>query len=266
MPVEMIQTKRLFQQVYEQLAALIARGEFPLGERLPAERDLARQLGVSRATVREAMIALELLGLVEVRVGAGSFVVRDKPLTRASAAPDHAPNDSGDDALDELGLGPFEILEARRTIECAVAAFAAQQIQDSDIAELEHALAVMEQEHRTGFKTEEGDRSFHVGIARATHNSALVRTVESLWDLKFRAPMWAKLHERVRAALLRPALMSDHWQILEALRRRDPEAARAAMDAHLVQVAEDLLRISEAEFIGEVADEDQRRGRRAVGR
>ncbi|GAB4372050.1 MAG: FadR/GntR family transcriptional regulator [Kiloniellaceae bacterium] len=254
MPVEMIHTKRLFQQVYEQLAELIARGEFPLGERLPAERDLARQLGVSRATVREAMIALELSGLVEVRVGAGIFVVRDRPLARGSA------DEEG------LGLGPFEILEARRTIECAVAYFAAQQIQDSDIAELEAALAVMEEEHRTGFKTEEGDRSFHVGIARATRNSALVRTVESLWDLKYRAPMWAKLHERVRAALLRPALLSDHWQILEALRRRDPVAARDAMDAHLVQVAEDLLRISEAEFVGEVADEDQQRGRRAVGR
>lgn len=256
MPVEVIQTKRLFQQVYEQLADLIGKGEFPPGERLPAERDLARQLGVSRATVREAMIALELSGLVEVRVGAGVFVARERPRGRAGS----------EDAAEELGLGPFEILEARRTIECAVAYFAAQQIQDSDIADLEAALAVMEEEHRTGFRTENGDRSFHVGIARATRNGALVRTVENLWDLKYRAPMWAKLHERVRAALLRPALLSDHWEILEALRRRDPAAARDAMDAHLVQVAEDLLRISEAEFVGEVADEDQQRGRRAVGR
>ncbi|GAB4394139.1 MAG: FadR/GntR family transcriptional regulator [Kiloniellaceae bacterium] len=256
MPVEIIQTKRLFQQVYEQLAHLIAEGEFPLGERLPAERDLARQLGVSRATVREAMIALEISGLVEVRVGAGVFVVRDRPLAQGPS------EDPGED----LGLGPFEILEARRTIECAVAAFAAQQIQDSDIAELETALEVMAEEHRTGFKSEEGDRAFHLGIARATRNSALVRTVEALWDLKYRAPMWAKLHERVRASLLRPALLDDHREILEALRRRDPEAARAAMDAHLVQVAEDLLRISEAEFAGEVCDVDQQRGRRAVGR
>lgn len=257
MPVETIQTKRLFQQVYDQLAELIAKAEFPLGERLPAERDLARQLGVSRATVREAMIALELSGLVEVRVGAGVFVVRDRPLLRSNAP---------EDIAEDLGPGPFEILEARRTIECAVAYFAAQQIQDSDIAALELALAVMKEEHDTGFKTENGDRDFHVGIARATHNAALVRTVESLWDLKYRAPMWAKLHERVRAALLRPALLSDHWKILEALRRRDPQGARDAMDAHLVQVAEDLLRISEAEFAGEVAAEDQQRGRRAVGR
>lgn len=254
MPVEIIQAKRLFQQVCAQLAALIAQGEFPLGERLPAERDLARQLGVSRATVREAMIALELSGLVEVRVGAGVFVVRDKPLAR------------GQVDEDEIGLGPFEILEARRTIECAVAYLAAQQIQDSDLGELEAALQVMEEEHRTGFKTEHGDRGFHVGIARATRNMALVKTVESLWDLKYRAPMWAKLHERVRAALLRPALLNDHREILEALRRRDPAAARDAMDAHLVQVAEDLLRISEAEFAGEVAAEDQQRGLRAVGR
>ncbi|MEQ8356168.1 MAG: FadR/GntR family transcriptional regulator [Kiloniellaceae bacterium] len=258
MPVEMIQTKRLFQQIFDQLAELIAKGEFPLGERLPAERDLARQLGVSRATLREAMIALEISGLVEVRVGAGVFVVRNRSLEDRLAEKDQPGKG--------LDLGPFEILEARRTVECAVTFLAAQQMQYSDVEELEAALRLMAEEHEAGFQTERGDRDFHIAIARATRNGALIRTVETLWDIRGSSALWAKLHERVRASQIRPASFDDHQRILEALRARDPDAARAAMDAHLVRVADDLLRVTEAEFTGEVAVEDQRRGHRAVGR
>ncbi|WP_420346739.1 FadR/GntR family transcriptional regulator [Pelagibius sp.] len=262
MPVEAIQTKRLFQQVFEQLAKLIAAGEFPKGERLPAERDLARQLGVSRATVREAMIALELSGLVEVRVGSGIFVVAtERQGTRPAAS-----EPGGADPVPELGLGPFELIEARRLIEGQVAYLAAQQIQNSDFAALEASLSLMAEEHRSGFQTENGDRSFHVAIARATRNNALIKMVELLWDLREASPLWAKLHERVRAAQVRPASLDDHMRVLDALRAGDPMRARETMDAHLRRVADDLLRISEAEFAGEVDDEERRRGQRAVGR
>lgn len=254
MPVEMIQSKRLFRQVFEQLAELIARGEFPLGERLPAERDLARQLGVSRATVREAMIALELSGLVEVRVGAGIFVVAERPAIPL------APDQNG------LGLGPFELIEARRLVESEVAQLAARQVQESDFVALEASLALMEEEHETGFQSERGDRAFHLAIAKATRNAALVKMVEVLWELREGSAMWAKLNERVRASQVRPASLDDHRQIIEALRQRNPEQARAAMDAHLRRVADDLLRISEAEFASEVDDEERARGRRAVAR
>ena len=254
MPVEMIQTKRLFQQVFEQLTALIGKGEFPLGERLPAERDLARQLGVSRATVREAMIALEISGLVEVRVGSGIFVVAQHATSRSSVRPE------------DMGLGPFELIEARRLVEGEIAHFAAQQIQESDLKALAAALRLMEHEHAEGFKSEEGDRAFHRAIAQATRNNAMVKMVEVLWDLREVSTLWAKLHEKVRAVQVRPASLEDHQRILDALRRRDPEGARKAMDDHLLRVADDLLRISEAEFAGEVDDDEKQRGRRAVGR
>jgi len=253
MPLEIVQTKRLFLQVAEQIAGLIGKGEFPVGERLPAERELARQLGVSRPTVREAMIALELSGLVEVRVGSGILVIGKGPLTK-----------SANSAISQ-DVGPFEILEARRIVECAVARFAAQMIEEPDFAVLEAALDLMAHEHREGFKSEEGDRDFHVGIAQATRNGALVRTVNSLWDIRESSALWAKLHERVRAAQIRPASFDDHQRILGALRTRDPEAASAAMDAHLLRVADDLWRVTEAEFSGEIGAADQERGRRAVG-
>lgn len=263
MPVEAIQTKRLFQQVFEQLAKLIAEGEFPIGKRLPAERDLARQLGVSRATVREAMIALELSGLVEVRVGSGVFVIATR---RNGTAPAAATGSDGVEPIPDLGLGPFELIEARRLVEGQVAYLAAQQIQASDFAALEASLNLMAEEHRSGFQTENGDRRFHVAIARATRNNALIKIVELLWDLREASPLWAKLHERVRAAQVRPASLDDHLRVLEALRAGDPVLARETMDAHLCRVADDLLRISEAEFAGEVDDEERRRGQRAVGR
>ncbi len=254
MPVEMIQTKRLFQQVFEQLAELIGKGEFPLGKRLPAERDLARQLGVSRATVREAMIALELSGLVEVRVGSGVFVIAERPAT-----PSPIPQQ-------DLGLGPFELIEARRLVEGEIAYFAAQQIENSDLEALEAALRLMEHEHAEGFESERGDRMFHMAVAQATRNNALMKMVEVLWDLREASPMWAKLHERVRAAQVRPASLDDHRRIIEALKQRDPALARSTMDLHLRRVADDLLRISETEFAGEVDDLERQRGRRAVGR
>ena len=254
MPVEMIQSKRLFRQVFEQLTELIARGEFPLRERLPAERDLARQMGVSRATVREAMIALELSGLVEVRVGAGIFVVAQRPTVPLA-------QQEGD-----LSLGPFELIEARRLVECDIAELAARQIQERDFKALEASMAVMEEEHAAGFQSERGDRAFHCAVAQATRNAALVKMVELLWELRDGSAMWAKLHERVRAAQVRPASLDDHRRIIDALRQRDPEAARKAMDDHLRRVADDLLRVTEAEFAGEVDDAEKERGRRAVAR
>lgn len=101
MPVQMVENRRLYRQIADQIEALIAAGEFAPGDRLPPERDLAAKLGVSRATVREAMIALELAGLVDIRIGSGIYVVE----TQKAAAP-----------KDDPGPGPFELIDARRAI------------------------------------------------------------------------------------------------------------------------------------------------------
>src|SRR3954468_149124 len=103
MPLQAVESQRLYRQIAEQIRALIARGEFATGSRLPAERDLARQLGVSRPSVREALIALEVEGLVDVRIGSGIYV-RAPDAAVATDAP-------------EAAAGPFELLRARYVIE-----------------------------------------------------------------------------------------------------------------------------------------------------
>ena len=116
MPLQTIEPRRLYRQIAEQLRGLIGSGEYPVGSRLPPERDLALQLGVSRPSVREALIALEVEGLVEVRMGSGIYVIaRRAGATAARVEPE---------------LSPFEIIRARQLIECELAALAAAQQED----------------------------------------------------------------------------------------------------------------------------------------
>src|SRR5450631_2570481 len=127
MPIQSIEPRRLYRQIAEQIRTLIGSGEYPLGTRLPPERDLARQLGVSRPSVREALIALEVEGLVDVRVGSGIYVLGPRSNGAAGGAV-HAE------------VGPFELLRARRTIEGECAAIAAKAARRSQIAAIEDAL------------------------------------------------------------------------------------------------------------------------------
>src|SRR5690349_24165130 len=113
MPLQAVDSRRLYRQIADQIAALIERGEYAVGARLPPERDLAKQLGVSRPSVREALIALEVEGYVEVRVGSGVYV---QGSCAASKAAETLPEDSG----------PFELIKARWLIEAECAALAAK--------------------------------------------------------------------------------------------------------------------------------------------
>lgn len=234
-PFQAIETQRLYQRVAHQIASLINAETFAIGERLPPERELAARLKVSRPVVREAMIALELAGLVEVRMGAGVFVVA-RHAVRFDPVKD-----------DDPGPGPFELLEARMVVESEAAALAAERISEEGLAELDAAIAHMIDENARDFAGEAGDRRFHLRLAQSSGNSVLASMVETLWALRDAAPMWEKLHERIHAPDIRPQWVSDHREILSALRRRDPDAARAAVRRHLEAVRETLLRASEAE-------------------
>ncbi|MGO1120582.1 FadR/GntR family transcriptional regulator [Rhodovibrionaceae bacterium A322] len=232
MPIKTVEQKRLYQQVADQLSSLIRKGEFEPGKRLPAERELSKLLGVSRPTVREAMIALELYGLVEIRTGSGIFVVPELPGELQLA-----------NKLDS-GPGPFEMLSARAVIEGEAAALAAPRITDEELDGIREALAAMEQRDAANLGMEEADRLFHVRIAEATHNSVLVSVIDELWSLRQAEPMWNKLQEHVdRVAIEQPSL-SDHRLIIKALEQRDPRAARQAMHNHLERVKQDLLRLT----------------------
>src|SRR3954469_5567230 len=124
MPLQVIETQRLYQQAAEQIGDLIRRREIGAGQRLPSERDLARRLGVSRPVVREAMVALEIAGLVEIRTGSGIYV---RGGTQPFALPDIAPS-------------PFELIAARRMIEPEIAYAAAAAASPGELGEIAEAL------------------------------------------------------------------------------------------------------------------------------
>lgn len=222
---------RLYQRVADAFRRRIEDGHYAIGTRLAAERLLAEEFNVSRPTVREAMIALEITGYVEVRVGSGVYVVS------------HTGNAI---RAQDLDIGPFEVLEARRVIESEVAALAAERIDDVQLQRLEKLLDDMRQENATGASDEVADRLFHLGIAEATQNAALVATVDQLSALRKTSPMLINMHERAQAEGIQP-FIDDHQRILTALRRRQSRAARRAMSDHLERVTATLLRITDTD-------------------
>lgn len=215
---------RLYQQLARKLIAQLASGKYAMGARLPAERDLALQYNVSRPTAREAIIALEVQGLIEVRIGSGAYVVR-------------LPGQAGDPGFHVSG---FELTEARLLIEGEAAALAATHITDEELDELDRLVDAIATENLRDEGSEEADREFHLLIARATRNAAMVHTIERLWDMRASSPETAILLAKARAAKVKP-VVKEHRAIASALRSRKPARARTAMRAHLAAVIDHLL-------------------------
>lgn len=220
---------RLYERVASDLAARIAAGNYAVGQRLPSERHLTQSYAVSRPTVREAIIALELDGLVEVRMGSGVYVTASSP--RGGQA-------------GETDMGPFELLEARRAIEGEACAIAAVHIGGAELAELDALLAEIVGAAGDIAASEEADRRFHLLIARATNNSAMLAVVTMLWDARARSPQYRLLSDKAHEAGVGP-IGAEHALILDALRSGNPDAARAAMRSHLSRVLESLLEATE---------------------
>jgi GntR family hexuronate regulon transcriptional repressor len=225
---------RLYQDLARRLMAELASGHYALGDRLPAERELAIQHNVSRPTVREAVIALEVQGLVEVRVGSGAYVKRLP----------------GKNDIPGFNITAFELTEARLLFEGEAAALAATQITDEGLAELASLVEDIERENQSPEGTVKADRAFHLAIARSTRNTAVAEAVERLWDLRSTSPESALLHEKARTAHVKP-VVDEHAAILKALRDHDPVAARATMRAHLAAVLDSLLFATEEKAIEE---------------
>lgn len=229
---------KVHPRLYKEIASLItkdlANGRYPVGARLPAERELSILYKVSRPVVREAIIALEVQGLIEVKVGSGAYV---------RALP-------GDGEVPAFAVSAIELTEARLLIEGEAAALAASQVTEDELIVLEELVDRITQENLEPAGTVEADRAFHIAIASATRNSALVEAVERLWELRQVSPEAALLHEKARTANIKP-VVDEHRAILDALKAREPAAARAAMRAHLSQVLESLLFATEERAIAE---------------
>ncbi|QCP11770.1 FadR family transcriptional regulator [Pseudoduganella umbonata] len=215
---------RLYRVVADRIAQLIRDEGIAPGARLPSERDLATKLSVSRASLREALIALELGGVIEVRGGSGVYVCEAEQ----------------EASLPEAGPGPFEVLSARRLIEAEVAAIAARVATDNAIDAILKAVEEMEAHHANKTTNEQADRNFHLAIARATGNGALVGTMDYLWNQRGR--LWHKLKEHFQTEELRQETLKDHRRIFEAIAAHDAAAARRAMRAHLERVTRTFSR------------------------
>lgn len=222
MPIIAVENRRLYRQIADQIAALIDRGEYQMGARLPPERDLAKQLGVSRPSVREALIALEVEGYVEVRVGSGVYVVG----LRAEDPSEPLPADSG----------PFELIRARSLIEAECAALAAKEATKAQVRAIEEALDGMEADRDLGVMPLGADRLFHLRIAEASGNSALVLVVKTLWDQRT-GPLFLRLEHHFDTPALWTVAIREHREIVAAIARRDPQGARAAMRRHMNHAA-----------------------------
>lgn len=225
---------RLYQELARRLMEDLASGRYAVGDRLPAERELAAEYEVSRPTVREAIIALEVQGLVEVRIGSGAYV-RRLP---------------GKEEVPGFNMTGFELTEARLLFEGEAASLAATQITAEELAELDELVRAIARENQSEGGTEEADRSFHLAIARATRNTAVYDTIAHLWELRRTSPASVQLHALARTANIKP-VVDEHTAILKALKAHDPDAARAAMRAHLSAVLDSLLFATEEQAIKE---------------
>ncbi len=242
------QTAKLYQRIAEHVAGAIRDGRFAPGSRLPSERDLADEFQVSRPTIREAMIALEMRGLVEARKGSGIYVALSPP---------------NDGENTELDVGAFELIEARMLFEGEAAALAATAIDDEKLHELRGLLATMEKDPDAPDAVE-ADRRFHLLIAEASGNSLVSSAIETLWDLRERSPLCIRMFAQARREGVTPRV-NEHRLILDALEAHDPQAARETMRNHLRRVTADLLDATRLELMKQAqADFDAQKSRVAA--
>jgi DNA-binding FadR family transcriptional regulator len=219
LPLEAIEPRRLYRQIADQIRHLIDQGEYGVGSRLPTERELADMLGVSRPTVREALIALEVEGRLRIRVGSGIYV--------------NAPPSSEPEVHAGPIEGPFEVLRARAFVESAVAEEAARKAEPQDIARLDAILA--EVDASAALSVEQWvalDRRFHGAVAETLGNAVLMRTIAELFDQRIN-PCFRQLAEHVENDLTWRAAHVEHKAIRDAIAAHHPERARVAMRTHL---------------------------------
>ena len=219
-----VEPTRLYRQIAALISDRIDDGLFPVGSLLPAERDLAQQLGVSRTSVREELIALEVGGKVSIRVGHGVQILEATP------RPDRF---GAGTAADEAAIGPIELMEARRHVELKTAALAAQKRQPDHLERLEQAIrlqASAKSDRDPAYR--DGDRAFHLEIARAGGNAAFALVIAALWDQIYQ-PMFDKFEELLLGPDRPPKTVAEHRLIFAAIQSGDHRAARRAMQAHL---------------------------------
>ena len=220
-----IESIRLYRRIADLLTTRIDQGLFPVGSFLPAERELAEQLGVSRTTVREALIALETIGRVSIRHGHGVQVLD-------ASQPDHSPMVLADEEP-IVDIGPIQVMEARRWVEPKTAEMAAIHHTEEHLERMRQAMQLQSQAPSArAVQYRDGDRKFHIEIARASGNPAYQILVSSLWE--YRAKPLFRRFEELLVGPDRPVKTArEHQAIYDAIARRDAKAASRLMRVHL---------------------------------
>ncbi len=225
--------QRLFHSVGERISGLIDEGVFPHGTRLPGERELAERFEVSRVTIREAEIALQAIGRIQTKTGTGAYVCEEQPKN-----PGHLPD-----------VSAFELTEARSLIEAEAAGLAAKVISDEKLQKLDDLIMAMASSEEDASLA--ADREFHATIAQASGNDALIHIIETLWRMREELPQVRHSYEAVcdEDAAIRA---EEHRDILDALKARNPAAARRAMQEHFLRLISSMLDATEKEALREV--------------
>jgi GntR family uxuAB operon transcriptional repressor len=231
-PIDTDKDVRAYQVVGNALLERIRAGEFRASGKLPPERELAEIYGVGRAVIRDALVMLEVKGLIQSRQGSGIYITR-----RAyQIEPNESANPAHTQPWDNLPpAGRFELLQARQWLESHMARLAATNATDDDLVTIEQAY----DEHRRAYfgePKESLDMIFHLSIARATHNPELVSLVNQLWLRRESNPVWKNVYVPAAEMQLRDRWVLDHGRLVDALRRRDGDAAYVAMWQHVENV------------------------------
>jgi len=227
-----MKNRRMFWNIADKIEELIQSGQYAPGSRLPPERELAEKFGVSRPTIREAIIALEVMQLVEVKTSSGVYVL-NKSVKDSSAS--------------ESSISAFELTQARALIEGEAAALAAKTITPEELAKIEQTLVAME----AGIDADQADRDFHYLISAATRNNAMLNTIKQFWAIRDSQPEIKLAYQSIckQSDYVRS---EEHRAIFNALKEGDSQAARTAMHAHFNRLINSLIEATEAKALEEV--------------
>ncbi|MEI2401454.1 FadR/GntR family transcriptional regulator [Niallia taxi] len=210
-------------QIYQQILSQIESGTFKVGDKLPAERELCEQFGVSRAPIRQALSALELNGFIYSRQGEGVYVKSNQSLASSTQDP-----------ISFNSVSPEEIVEVRMNIEPLIIKFAVQRATDEEIAVLRATIDKMEQETKSGVYVPETDEALHYNIAKASHNELFINIMSAIINAMKKQEMWQFIRDRT---VTRPDYLevnlNEHKQIIEAIEKRDEKKATDIMSKHM---------------------------------
>lgn len=215
-----VSNKKLYIQIYNQILSEIQAGSFKVGDKLPSERELCAQFGVSRAPVRQALSALEMNGIIYSRQGEGVFV-KNTTITNGTSQSMES-------------VSPEDIVEARMNIEPLIIKFAALRATDEDILELKQTIEKMEEETRSGVYVPETDEQLHMGIAKASHNDLFITFMSSITNAMKQQEMWQFIRDRtVTRSDYREVNFNEHKLLIKAIEDRNEKEAVDRMTTHM---------------------------------